>query len=81
MTGETFLRFAAFDLLVHAWDLARTLDADLEVPDALVDEVTGFAHQVLGGVPRDGVNFGPAADVPPGASRLEQLVAFTGRKV
>lgn len=81
MTGETFLRFAAFDLLVHGWDLARTLDADLVVPDELVDEVEAFAHQVLGGVPRDGVNFGPAADAPPGASRMEQLVAFTGRKV
>ena len=42
MTGETFLRFAAFDLLVHSWDLARTLDVDLEVPDALVDEVTAL---------------------------------------
>jgi uncharacterized protein (TIGR03086 family) len=81
MTGETFLRFAAFDLLVHSWDLARTLDADLDASDGLVDEITAFAHQVLGGVARDGVNFGPVADVPPGATRLEQLVAFTGRKV
>jgi uncharacterized protein (TIGR03086 family) len=81
MTGETFLRFAAFDLLVHGWDLARTLDTDLAAPDELVVEVGAFAHQVLGGVPRDGVNFGPVADAPPGASPMEQLVAFTGRKV
>jgi uncharacterized protein (TIGR03086 family) len=81
MTGETFLRFAAFDLLVHSWDLARTLDVDLDVPDELVVEITDFAHQVLGGVPRDGVNFGSVADAPPGATALERLVAFTGRKV
>lgn len=81
MTGETFLRFAAFDLLVHSWDLGRTLDVDVDVPEELVDQVVSFAHQVLGGVLRDGVDFGPPVDVLPGATRLEQLVAFTGRTV
>ena len=28
MTGETFLRFVAFDLLVHSWDLGHTLDVE-----------------------------------------------------
>jgi uncharacterized protein (TIGR03086 family) len=81
MTGETFLRFAAFDLLVHAWDLASTLDTDVEVPDGLVVQIIGFAHQVIGGPLRDGVNFGPEVQPPPGATPMEQLVAFTGRKV
>jgi uncharacterized protein (TIGR03086 family) len=30
MTGHTFLRLAAFDLLVHAWDLATTIEANLD---------------------------------------------------
>jgi uncharacterized protein (TIGR03086 family) len=81
MTGETFLRFAAFDLLVHAWDLASVLDTEVELPDEVVAPIAGFAHQVLGGVARDGVNFGPEEVPPPGATPLEQLVAFTGRKV
>lgn len=81
MTGETFLRWAAFDLLVHTWDLASTLDTDVEVPDGLVVQITGFARQVIGGPVRDSVNFGPEVEPPPGATPIERLVAFTGRKV
>ena len=81
MRGRTFLRFAAFDLLVHAWDLATTLETPLEIPEDLVVEVDGFARQVLGGWPRDDVNFRAAAPDVPGATPLERLVAFTGRAV
>ena len=79
MTGETFLRFAAFDLLVHGWDLSRTLDAEMTVPDELVIEVDRFARQVLSPAVRDGVNFGPEVVVEEGAPPLDRLVALTGR--
>jgi uncharacterized protein (TIGR03086 family) len=79
MTGKTFLRFAAFDLMIHTWDLATTLGEDPGIADDLVDEVASFARRVLDAAPRDGVNFGPPAAVPASATRLEQLVAFTGR--
>jgi hypothetical protein len=46
MTGHTFLRFAAFDLLVHARDLATTIEADLDVPGPVVEEVASFARRV-----------------------------------
>lgn len=81
MRGETFLRFAAFDLLVHAWDLSTTLETELEVPEELVAEVDDFARRVLGGWPRDDVNFRAAEPDAPGATPLERLVAFTGRAV
>jgi len=79
MTGRTFLRFAAFDLLLHSWDLSRTLDVELTVPDELVGPVDHFARQVLAGVPRDGVNFAEPVEVAASAPPLERLVAFTGR--
>lgn len=79
MSGRTFLRFAAFDLLVHAWDLSTTLEAELDVPDELVVEVDAFARRALGGWPRDDVNFRAATAEVPGATPLERLVAFTGR--
>ena len=79
MTGRTYLRFAAFDLLVHSWDLAMTLDAPLDVPDDLVDEIGAFAHVVLNDWTRDGVNFSERMPVPDGATRLDALAAFTGR--
>lgn len=81
MTGKTFLRFAAFDLLVHAWDLSTTLEAELDVPDELVTEVDDFARRVLTAWPRDDVNFRAASPDPAGATPLERLVAFTGRTI
>jgi uncharacterized protein (TIGR03086 family) len=79
MTGRTFLRFVAFDLMIHTWDLATTLGEDPDIGDDIVGEIDGFARRVLDAAPRDGVNFGPPAQAPASASRLEQLVAFTGR--
>lgn len=79
MTGETFLRFAAFDLLVHSWDLATTLDVPLEVDDDLVAEVDRFAHVVLDPWQRDHVNFQDATTGQPQATPMARLVAFTGR--
>jgi uncharacterized protein (TIGR03086 family) len=79
MTGETFLRFAAFDLLVHSWDLGRTLDVDVDVPDDVVLQIDRFARQLLSPGVRDGVNFAPEVVVDPGAAPLDRLVALSGR--
>lgn len=79
MTGQTFLRFAAFDLLIHSWDLATTLDAPLDLPDDLVAEVDHFAHVVLDPWKRDRINFQEPTTDPRDATALERLVAFTGR--
>ncbi|MBK5224787.1 MAG: TIGR03086 family protein [Acidimicrobiia bacterium] len=79
MTGQTFLRFAAFDLLIHSWDLATTLDAPLDLPDELVAEVDHFAHVVLDPWTRDRINFQEPATAQREATAIERLVAFTGR--
>lgn len=79
MTGQTFLRFAAFDLLVHSWDLATTIDAPLEVSDDLVAEVDRFARVVLDPWTRDQINFQEPTPDQTDATALERLVAFTGR--
>lgn len=79
MTGQTFLRFAAFDLLVHSWDLATTIDAPLEVSDDLVADVDRFARVVLDPWTRDHINFQEPTPDQTDATALERLVAFTGR--
>jgi uncharacterized protein (TIGR03086 family) len=81
MDGPTVLRFLAFDLTVHTWDLATALGTSAGLPDDLIDEVDRFAHQVLDSWPRDGINFQEAATPPEEADALERLVAFTGRRV
>lgn len=80
MTGRTFLRFVAFDLLVHTWDLATTLDQPVDVPEDLVAEADRFARHVLGNWTRDGVNFTDEVSAPDGAGPLERLIAYTGRE-
>lgn len=81
MTGATFLRFVAFDLLVHSWDLATTLGEGLDVPDAVVLGAERIAHRSLDGRQRDANSFSEPVAVPSGATPLERLVAYTGRSV
>jgi uncharacterized protein (TIGR03086 family) len=75
-----FARYTAFDGLVHGWDLSRATGLAYEPPDSLVAEVDAFAHEILQPAMRDGDTFGPELEAAPSASRLEQLVAFSGRQ-
>ena len=67
------------ELTVHGWDLARATSQDLRVDDASLDQVDRFfelfAEQIAAG---EGP-FGPAANPPERATRLERTVARTGR--
>lgn len=81
MTVRNFLRFVAFDLLIHSWDLAVTLGTELEVPDGVVVEADAFARIALDGWTRDGINFSGEAHAPQDASALERVVAYTGREL
>jgi uncharacterized protein (TIGR03086 family) len=80
MTVGTFLRFVAFDLTVHAWDVASVTGTTVELPGDLLDEIDAFAHVVLDAVPRDDLLCGPAVEAPADATPLERLVAFSGRE-
>jgi len=79
MPGDTFARLAAFDLMVHSWDLATALGQQLELGDELVQEVDTFARSAIP-EERAPQMFAPAVEPRSGASRLECLVAFSGRQ-
>jgi uncharacterized protein (TIGR03086 family) len=66
------------DLTVHSWDLARATGGDEELDPALVRAAEGMAARL----PADGVPglFGPAVDVPGGASPQDRLLARFGRR-
>lgn len=81
MPGEVFARFVAFDGLIHGWDLATSTDLSFELPECVIDAVDGFARSALSPEMRDGDTFKDAAVVPEGATRLEGLVAFSGRSL
>ena len=77
--GETFARFVVLDGLVHGWDLATATGQSYDPPDELVGEVDAFAHKALDPL-RDGQTFAQAVEPAEGASPIERLVAYTGRR-
>lgn len=79
--GSVFARFVAFDGLVHGWDLATATGQAYAPRDGIVAEVDGFVREVLVPEMRDGDTFAAEADAPAGATPLERLVAFSGRRV
>jgi uncharacterized protein (TIGR03086 family) len=80
MPGADFARYVVLDGLVHGWDLARATGQPYDPPAAVVDAATAYAHEVLGPY-RDGDTFADATEPPVGASPMERLAAYTGRRV
>lgn len=79
LPGETFARFVAFDGLIHGWDLSRATGQDYRPSEAVVAAVDEFARAAITEDMRDGDTFKAATTAPEGATRLERLVAFSGR--
>lgn len=80
LPAPVFLRFVAFDGMVHSWDLATATGQPFDPPAALVAEVDGFARQAIGPAMRDGDTFAAEVEVGPDAAPIERLVAFAGRQ-
>jgi uncharacterized protein (TIGR03086 family) len=79
MPGETFARLVAFDGLIHGWDLSVATGQPYVPPAAVVEAVDAFARAALTDEIRSTGMFKPATEAPWDSSRLEQLVAFSGR--
>jgi len=78
--APVLVRFVAFDFMVHSWDLATATGQTYTPPDDLVAEADAFAHQIISPEMRVPGVIGPDVEPPPGASPIERLVAFAGRK-
>jgi uncharacterized protein (TIGR03086 family) len=71
-------RFLSFDLVVHAWDLARATGLDERMaPDDIAD--VRRAAEAFGPI-RSPQVFGPEVDAPAGADDQAKLLAFLGRQ-
>jgi uncharacterized protein (TIGR03086 family) len=73
------LGILSLELLVHGWDFAVALDRPFDAPDTHAAHILGRAHQTLNAESRVNAGFDPPVPVPPDASALDQLIAFTGR--
>jgi uncharacterized protein (TIGR03086 family) len=72
-------RFLCFDLVVHGWDLARSVGLDERIDPAEVARVRQHAEE-MGDALRSPKAFGPAVEPPSGADDQARLLAFLGRR-
>jgi len=77
--GEIIGRFVTMDLLVHTWDLARTVGAD----ERLDEDSVRHAYEAL--KPMDAMIrqpnvFGPKLEPPAGADLQTEFLYFLGRR-
>lgn len=68
------------DLLVHAWDLARSVGADETLPDAAVQSALMGLQRLPEPMLRSENMFGAAVEVPEDAIAQDRLIAFVGRQ-
>ena len=78
-------RFLIGDLLIHSWDLARSIGADETLPPAAVDATMAGLHHVppellRGTNPLGQPMMGPPVEVADDASVQDRMLAFTGRR-
>ena len=80
MPKHQAMGLATTDVLLHAWDLARAIGADDELPAAAVEAahlgLTRMPEQML----RQPNLFGPIVEVPEDASAQDKLIGFSGRQ-
>ena len=73
------LSFPALDLYVHAWDLTRSVEADIDIPLGAI----AFAHAVIDPIPPEQVRsprvFAAPAVCPSHATPTQAFIAWTGR--
>ena len=76
ITGREFLEFRVFDMTLHAWDLARSLEADDEIGHDLVDAVLQIVEN---GPPGMGFGIKTSGATDANAPPQARLLDLTGR--
>lgn len=77
--GEIIGRFVTMDLLVHTWDLARTVGGDEQLDQDSVRRAYE-ALKPMDGMIRQPNVFGPKLEPPPGADLQTEFLYFLGRR-
>ncbi|HWD55637.1 MAG TPA: TIGR03086 family metal-binding protein [Acidimicrobiales bacterium] len=78
-TGEIIGRFVTMDVLVHTWDLARTVGADERLDEDSVRQAYE-ALKPMDAMIRQPRVFGPKLEPPPGADIQTEFLYFLGRQ-
>ena len=78
---DHFIGFMGADLIVHAWDLARTAKVDERLDPALCKAAMAIWKSLPESMLRGPNVFGPAVKPPAGAGAQTKLLSFLGRTV
>jgi uncharacterized protein (TIGR03086 family) len=80
MPGMALAGFAALDVLVHGWDLAKATGQTPDIDPALAQPLLEFALQFISDdMTTRGPRIGPKVTPPRDADAMVQLVAYMGR--
>lgn len=77
--GEMISRFMCMDVLVHTWDLARTVGADEHLDEDSVRAAYDALKPMDAMIRQPGV-FGPKLEPPAGADLQTEFLYFLGRR-
>jgi uncharacterized protein (TIGR03086 family) len=77
--GQIIGQFVTMDVLVHTWDLARTIGADERLDEDSVRQAYE-ALKPMDAVIRQPNVFGPKLEPPPGADLQTEFLYFLGRR-
>ncbi|MGV9713870.1 TIGR03086 family metal-binding protein [Gordonia sp. NPDC003424] len=69
---------ALSELVLHGWDVARSLGTEYTVPDDILQIVFDFHYPPQPQSEREGM-FGPVVDIPSDARLVDRLAGLTGR--
>lgn len=72
--------FELIELIVHGWDISRSLERTAAFDDDLIQAVLSGAPLWVDDSTRTPQLFGPEVPVPSGAPVLDRLVGFLGRQ-
>lgn len=81
LPGEVIGCVTLDELVVHGWDVARSIDRPYDCEDWEIDACLRFVSAAATADPTAAANgpFGPIVEVPADASSLDRLLGLTGR--
>lgn len=81
MPAAMALNMLIADHVTHAWDLEQTTGIPMNIDDAIIEDALAISIAGVTQAFRDAGFYGPEITPPAGASAVQRLAAFTGRRI
>lgn len=81
MPAAIALNLLIADHVTHAWDLEQTTGIPMNIDEAIIEDALAISIAGVTQAFRDAGFYGPEVAAPAGASAVQRLAAFTGRRI